>query len=93
MDKYMVDAVETFQSEYEMTWNLPKVDYNHFRLIGTDSNQNIVGGYEPTKGTSLFGIKVGTNRSAVTSKYCDPISGVAFNSNASPYYTINFYRK
>ena len=78
--KEPVKAVQTFQSEYDMTWNLLSLDYENFRLVGTDAKGNIVGGYETKKSTTHFGITIGTKSEAVTNKYGTPVKAILKNN-------------
>ena len=71
-----VKAVETFQSEYAMTWELPAVNYNNFRLIGTDAKGNIVGGFETNPNSTHFGITIGAKSATVKSKYGEPVKAI-----------------
>lgn len=77
--KTEIVAYKTFGSEYDMTWNLPSNNYEQFHLIGT-KNEEQVGGYETRKGTSVFGITVGANRSTVKEKYGEPLKALKKNN-------------
>ncbi len=68
-------AVKTFSSEYDLTWNMPTLNYSHFHLIGTKNN-NTVGGYETRADQTMFGIKIGTSRDTIKAKYGEPISTI-----------------
>lgn len=65
-------AYKTFDSEYNMTWNMMSDDYEEFYLTGRTAGEE-TGGYETRNGQSAFGITVGANRSAVEKKYGDPV--------------------
>lgn len=65
-------AYKTFESEYDMTWNMMSEDYKEFYLIGRTASEE-TGGYETRSGQSAFGITVGANRTDVEKKYGEPI--------------------
>lgn len=65
-------AYKTFESEYDMTWNMINNDYKEFHLIGRTAGQD-TGGYETRIGQSAFGITVGANQTTVEKKYGKPV--------------------
>ncbi len=77
---------KTFESEYDMTWNMMSENYEDFYLIGRMNGMD-TGGYETRVGKSAFGITVGVNRSAVENKYGDP---VRYLSKDKVNYTQNY---
>ncbi|MGM9950180.1 MAG: Ig-like domain-containing protein [Lysinibacillus sp.] len=80
------EPYKTFETEYDMTWNMMSDSYEDFHLIGRMNGMD-AGGYETRIGKSAFGITVGANRSAVENKYGEP---VPYLSKGKVNYTQNY---
>lgn len=65
-------AYKTFESEYDMTWNMMSASYEEFYLIGRTAEQE-TGRYETRVGQSAFGITIGAKRETVENKYGEPV--------------------
>lgn len=70
-----ISSYKTFNSEYNMTWNMVSNDYKQFYLTGLKGHEQ-VGGYETRKGVEVFGIKVGSNQGTVKEKYGEPLKAI-----------------
>lgn len=86
-----MDFIDSFETEYDMMWNLPHRDYKNFYLVGTNDDNEIVGGYDTRKNTQLFGITIGAKSSTVTARYGEPIKAILKgNTNYTQKYTNSY---
>ena len=76
----------SFQSEYKMEWHRIETDDSLFSLVGRHNSQ-VVGGYETRLGHSVFGIKIGTNRTEVTKIYGSPLKAIHYQNTS---YLLNY---
>ncbi|MFF5995798.1 Ig-like domain-containing protein [Lysinibacillus sp. KU-BSD001] len=81
------EAYKSFQSEYDMLWNMANEDYENFHLVGYAHDEE-VGGYETRAGQSVFGINIGDSQSVVERKYGKPLDSIKKgNTNYTQNYT------
>ncbi|MGE7696016.1 CAP-associated domain-containing protein [Lysinibacillus sp. NPDC094177] len=74
-------SISSFQSEYKMKWHRVETDYSQFFLVGKH-NSNEVGGYETRTGYSVFGIRIGANRTDVNKKYGLPLRAIHYQNTS-----------
>lgn len=68
--------IETLASEYNMSWNVPTLNYNEFYLEGT-SNGELVGRYDTRKNTTLYQIEIGQSTiKNVKALYGEPLDAI-----------------
>jgi len=69
-------SAERLNSEYNMTWNIPTLDYSRFYLEGTSQGQ-VVGRYDTRKYQTLYQIQIGQATSQnVKAIYGEPIQTI-----------------
>lgn len=84
---------ETLTSEYNMTWNIPTLDYSRFHLEGI-SNSKQVGRYDTRKNTKLYNIEIGKSTiHTVKALYGQPINAIVKGSMAYTQTYKNQYGK